>query len=71
MGIKRRFMLSARREIVKAMCLPENHKSDGFPNFYKLSKTVEEGGFGIDRKTLKKWWKKRYNEKTRYKQKRR
>jgi len=35
--------------------LSENLKSDGSPNFYKLSKPVAEGGLGINRKTLKKW----------------
>ena len=44
MGNKRRFTLCARREIVKTMGLPENLKSDGFPNLYKLSKSVDEGG---------------------------
>jgi hypothetical protein len=58
MGNKRRFTLCARREIVKTMGLPENLKSDGFPNLYQLSKSVDEGGLGIDRKTLKNWWKK-------------
>ena len=70
MGNKRRFTLCARREIVKTMGLPENLKSDGFPNLYKLSKSVDEGGLGIDRKTLKNWWKNRDNDKTRHKQKR-
>ena len=36
----------------------------------KLSKPVDEGGLGIDRKTLKKWWKNKENDKTRFKQKR-
>jgi hypothetical protein len=49
MGNKRRFTLCARREIVKTMGLPENLKSDGYPNLYKLSKSVDEGGLGIDR----------------------
>jgi hypothetical protein len=48
MAIKRRFTLSARREIVKTMTLLENLKSDGSPNFYKLSKPVAEGGLGIE-----------------------
>ncbi len=70
MAIKRRFTLNARREIVKTMALSENLKSDGSPNLYKLSKPVAEGGLGIDRKTLKKWWINRDNDKPRYKQKR-
>ena len=70
MAIKRRFTLNARREIVKTMALSENLKSDGSPNLYKLSKPVAEGGLGIYRKTLKKWWINRDNDKTRYKQKR-
>ena len=45
--------------------LSENLKSDGSPNFYKLSKPVAEGGLGINRKTLKKWWKNKDNYKTR------
>ena len=70
MATKRRFTLNARREIVKTMTLSENLKSDGSPNLYKLSKPVAEGGLGIYRKTLKKWWINRDNDKTRYKQKR-
>ena len=69
MATKRRFTLNARTEIVKTMTLSENLKSDGSPNFYKLSKPVAED-LGIDRKTLKKWWINRDNDKTRYKQKR-
>jgi hypothetical protein len=48
-------------EKAKKMGLSENLKSDGIPNFYKLSKPVDQGGLGIDRKTLSKLWeKKRY-----------
>jgi hypothetical protein len=65
MGIKRRLTLSARRE-VKTVSLEENLKSDGFPNFNKKSKPVDEGGFKNDRKTLKKWSKKRDNDQSRY-----
>ena len=54
MGNKRRFTLCARREIVKTMGLPENLKSNGFPNLYKLSKSVDAGGLGIDRKANSK-----------------
>jgi hypothetical protein len=44
MGIKRRLTLRARRKIVRTIGLAENLKSDGYPNFYKLSKPVDEGG---------------------------
>ena len=64
MAKRRRFTLSERINIIKTMGSPENLKSNGVPNFYNLSKPVDEGGLGIDRKTLKKWWKERDNDKT-------
>ncbi len=39
-----------------------------FSNFYKLSKTVDEGSLGIDQKTLRKG--RKIDIMTRYKQKR-
>ena len=68
MGIKRRITLCARWEIVKTMSLSENLKSDGFPNFYKLSKPVDEGSLRIGHKTLRKG--RKIDIMTRYEQKR-
>ena len=33
----------------------------GNPNFFRLSKTIEEGGVGHSRQKLQKWWKNREN----------
>jgi hypothetical protein len=37
----------------------ENCHANGKPNYYKLSKSIAEGGLGIDRKKLNRWWVKR------------
>jgi hypothetical protein len=42
------------------MSLEENKNSKtGESNFYKLAKKEEEGGLGMDREKLMRWWKNR------------
>jgi hypothetical protein len=51
--------LKEQQKIVEIMKLPENCHANGNPNFYKLSKPINEGGLGIDRCKLRRWWAKR------------
>ena len=51
--------IKEQQKIVELMSRPENCHANGQPNFYKLAKPSEEGGLGIERKTLRNWWNKR------------
>ena len=51
--------IKEQQKIVELMSRPENCHANGHPNFYKLAKPSEEGGLGIERKTLRNWWNKR------------
>ena len=45
--------------LIEIMKRSENCHANGTPNFYKLSKPIAEGGLGIDRQKLNRWWVKR------------
>ena len=61
-GVKRsyeRTNIKEQQKIVEIMKRSENCHANGTPNFYKLSKPIAEGGLGIDRQKLNRWWVKR------------
>ena len=50
--------LKEKEKIIEIMLKPENtNEKTGAPNFYKLSKPIEEEGVGYSRQKLQKWWK--------------
>jgi hypothetical protein len=52
--------LKEKEKIIEIMLKPENtNEKTGAPNFYKLSKPIEEEGVGHSRQKLQKWWKNR------------
>ena len=51
--------IKEQQKILEVMSRPENCHANGQPNFYKLAKPSEEGGLGLERKTVRNWWNKR------------
>ena len=59
---RKRISLKNQQTVIKAMdknVHPRGHRFAGQPYYYNLSKSVDNGGLGLSRITLRRYWLKR------------